>query len=79
MNPQDRLTIAATALAEHNPDNLDAIDDISPEELAKISADYGLKEEEFPKLIGTMIYIRKRLIKRIAEPCHLRQLFQKDV
>jgi len=66
MNPQDRLTVAAEALANYNPDNLDAIDDMSPEEIAKVSADFGLKDADYPKLIGTMIYIRKRLIEKLS-------------
>jgi len=64
MTPQERLTIAATALTEYNPEHISSIDDMTPEDLAKISSDFGLKETDYPKLIGTMIYIRKRLIEK---------------
>ena len=66
MNPQERLAIAATALAEYNPDHIDAIEDVSPEELAKISADFDLKVDKLPRLIGIMIYIRKRLVEKMG-------------
>lgn len=64
MTPQERLTVAANALTNYNPDNIDAIEDMEPEDLAKISSDFGLKDKDYPKLIGTMIYIRKRLIEK---------------
>ncbi len=66
MTPQERLLIASNALAEHNPDNLDAISDITPEDLARISADFEMQDKDYPKLIGTMIYIRKRLIEKVS-------------
>lgn len=64
MEPQERLKAAADALITVNPDNIEAISDMSPGDLAKISADFGLKDKDYPKLIGTMIYIRKRLVEK---------------
>ena len=56
---QDRLTIAAEALKQY-PTDISAIDDFSAEDLAKIASDFEIKPTDHPKLIGVMIYIRKR-------------------
>ncbi|RLA60973.1 MAG: hypothetical protein DRQ78_09055 [Epsilonproteobacteria bacterium] len=62
MNPQERLEIAAVALKDYeNQRNLDAIEDFSAADIAKIGADFEVKPHNFPRLIGIMIYIRKRL------------------
>jgi len=66
MTPEKRLEISAKALIEHNPDHIDSIADISAKDLAKISADMNLKEDDFPKIIGVMIYIRKRLVEKVS-------------
>jgi len=66
MNAIDRLEISSKALSEYNPDNIEAIEDISAADLARISAEYNLKEKEYPKLIGIMIYIRKRIVERMG-------------
>ena len=64
MTAIERLEISSRALKEYNPDQLSAIEDISVEDLAKLSADYGLREQDYPKLIGVMIYIRHRLVEK---------------
>ena len=64
MTPEERLTISAEALAQFNPDAIDAIDDMDAGDIAKISNDIGLKADQTPKLIGVMIYIRKRLVEK---------------
>ena len=64
MTVPERLAVAAEALVDYNPHSLEAIDDMGPEDLVKISADFGLKDSDYPKLIGTMIYIRKRLVEK---------------
>ncbi len=75
MTPQERLTLAAQALTAYNPEHIDAISDMKPEDLARLSTDYGLREEDFPKLIGTMIYIRKRLVEKNSRTASFKAAF----
>ncbi len=75
MTPQDRLLIASNALSEYNPHSLESISDMGPEDLAKISADFGLKDTDYPKLIGTMVYIRKRLVEKESRTVSFKAAF----
>ena len=74
-SPQDRLLVASAALKEYNPDHLEAIDDIDAAQLASISGDFGLKDEDYPRLIGIMIYIRKRLIEKMSRVASFKVAF----
>ncbi len=64
--PEERLAVAADALKKYNPTNIDAIDDFSPEELAQLAVNFDVKAEHHPKLIGIMIYIRKRTTEKLG-------------
>lgn len=64
--PEERLAVAAEALKSYNPNEIDAIDDFSAGELAKLAADFDVKPEDHGKLIGVMIYIRKRVTENLS-------------
>ena len=64
--PQDRLEIASTAMKMYNPTQLESIEDFTPADLARIAADQDIKPEQMPRLIGIMIYIRKRLVEKMS-------------
>ena len=64
MKPVDRLKAASEAVKAYNPAALESIEDISVEDLAKISADQNIKPEHMTKMVGIMIYIRHRLVEK---------------
>jgi hypothetical protein len=66
MTPTERLDIAASAIKNYNNDNIEMIDDISSEDLARIAVDTEIKDSDYNKLIGIMVYIRKRLVEKLS-------------
>lgn len=66
MKPTDRLELAAQAIKQYNPHQIESIEDFSVEDLAKVSADQGISAEQMPKMIGMMIYIRQRLVNKLS-------------
>jgi hypothetical protein len=63
IRPEDRLEAAAEAIKQYNPSTIESIEDYSAKDLAKIAADQNISPEQMPKLVGIMVYMRKRLIE----------------
>ncbi len=59
MTPNDRLTLASNALAQ-SPDK----SDLTVEEIAHIAADTDIVDKDYPLLVGTIIYIKKRVAEK---------------
>ena len=66
MTPTDRLEVASSAMKMYNQAQLESIEDFTPAELAKIAADQDIKPTDMPRLIGIMIYMRKRIVDRLS-------------
>jgi hypothetical protein len=66
VKPDERMIAVADAIKQYNPTAIESINDFSVDDLAKISAEQNMKPDDMPKLIGIMIYIRKRLIDRLS-------------
>lgn len=66
MKIEDRIELAVQTVAQFNPDSLPALEGMPPEDIARISLDMDLKEKDMPKLVGTIIYIKKRLIEKMS-------------
>ena len=64
MTPKERLQVTSEALAKYNPDSLEVIEDMSVEDIANVAADIDISPIQTSKLIGIMIYIRKRIIEK---------------
>ena len=64
MTPSERLETSAKIIQEYNASATVKFDDLTPEELAKMTSETEIKPEQMPKLIGIVIYIRKRLIEK---------------
>ena len=74
---KDRLLLAAEAIKAHNSDQQDIIEDIDAEDLARIANDFEIKPKDYHKLIGTMIYIRKRETERLPRSAAFKAAFPK--
>jgi len=68
MTPQDRMEIAADAMKQFSADGIETIQDYSPEDLARLATETEIKPDQYGRLIGIMIYIRKRHIERLSRP-----------
>jgi len=66
MTPAERLSMAASAMQEYNKVQLNSIDDYTPDDLARLASETEIEPKHYSKLIGVMIYIRKRHVEGLS-------------
>ena len=60
LTTKDRLIIAAEAIKQSN--NHMIKEDYTPEDIARIASETNMKVEDYSKIIGTIIYVKRRSI-----------------
>ncbi len=60
----DKLTMATEAVLRAQ--DLETLDHMNAEEVAKIAADTDIKEDEYDLLAGVIIYVKKRVVEQLS-------------